>query len=121
MAENRYAIDYARLGTSKCKKCKQGITKKDPRIAKLVANPFSEDGGDMKQYHHVKCMFEALQRARPSTKKIEEPDDLEGFDVMEDEEKKLVKELIAGKHEILFTELAVSNYLNNQQDRWYNV
>ncbi|XP_033641965.1 DNA ligase 3-like [Asterias rubens] len=95
MAENRYAIDYARLGTSKCKKCKQGITKKDPRIAKLVANPFSEDGGDMKQYHHVKCMFEALQRARPSTKKIEEPDDLEGFDVMEDEEKKLVKELIA--------------------------
>ncbi|XP_022085530.1 DNA ligase 3-like [Acanthaster planci] len=95
MADNRYSVDYARLGTSKCKKCKQGIAKKEPRIAKLVTNPFSEDGGDMKQYHHVKCMFEALLRARPTTKKIDDPEDLEGFDVMEEEDKKTIKELIA--------------------------
>ena len=105
MADNRYAVDYARLGTSKCKKCKQAIAKKDPRIAKLVANPFSEDGGDMKQYHHVKCMFEVLERARPSTKKIDDTDDLEGFSEMQDEEKKLIKELIEGNHSNLIHHL----------------
>ncbi|XP_038060939.1 DNA ligase 3-like [Patiria miniata] len=94
MADNRYSVDYARMGTSKCKKCKQGIAKKEARIAKLVSNPFSEEGGDMKQYHHIKCMFEALLRARPTTKKIDDPEDLEGFDLMEDEDKKTIKELI---------------------------
>ncbi|XP_077998506.1 DNA ligase 3-like [Glandiceps talaboti] len=94
MADNRYGCDYAKLGTSKCKKCKQGIEKKSPRIAKIVANPFSDDGGDMKQYFHIGCMFETLARARATTKKIEDPGDLEGFQDMEDEEKDVIRKHI---------------------------
>ncbi|XP_072037011.1 DNA ligase 3-like [Amphiura filiformis] len=94
MADNKYAIDYAKLGTSKCKKCKQPIAKKDPRIAKLVSNPFSDDGSLMKQYHHITCMFETFARARATTKKIEDPSDLEGFENMEEPEKKLLRKLM---------------------------
>ena len=97
MAENKYSVDYAKMGTSKCKKCKQPIAKKDPRIAKHVSNPFSDDGSDMKQYHHPACMFETFLRARATTKKIEDPSDLEGFENMEEAEKKMIRKLIDGR------------------------
>lgn len=95
--EKAFMVDYARLGTSKCKKCKQGIEKKSPRIAKLSTNPFSDDGGMMKNYFHINCVFETFIRARATTKKIEDPSDLDGFEKMEEEEKKLIRKNIEGK------------------------
>lgn len=94
MADNKYVIGYAKLGTSSCKKCKQKIDKGGLRIGKVVANPFGDDGGDMKQWYHPACMFETLQRARATTKKVEEPDDLEGFDDLKQEDKDTVNQLI---------------------------
>ncbi|XP_033107614.1 DNA ligase 3-like isoform X2 [Anneissia japonica] len=94
MASTRYSVDYAKLGTSKCKRCKQGIEKKSPRIAKLVPNPFSDDGSDMKQYHHINCIFESFLKARANTKKIESTSDLEGFLDLEDQEKDIIKQHI---------------------------
>ena len=35
MADNRYAADYAKVGTSSCKKCKQKLEKGSFRIAKV--------------------------------------------------------------------------------------
>lgn len=61
MADNKYCVEYAKRGTAGCKKCKQKIDKGLPRIAKIVANPFSEDGGDMKQWYHINCIFETFQ------------------------------------------------------------
>eukprot|EP00057_Strongylocentrotus_purpuratus_P017005 XP_011671479.1 PREDICTED: DNA ligase 3 [Strongylocentrotus purpuratus] len=92
--EKSFMVDYARLGTSKCKKCKQGIEKKSPRIAKLSTNPFSDDGSMMKNYFHINCVFETFVRARATTKKIEDPSDLDGFEKMEEEEKKLIRKNI---------------------------
>ncbi|XP_064610448.1 DNA ligase 3-like [Liolophura sinensis] len=94
MAENKFIIGYAKLGTSSCKKCKQKIAKQSLRIGKVVPNPFGDGGGDMKQWHHPACIFETFKRARASTKIIEEPDDLEGFTDLQDEDKKLVNKLI---------------------------
>lgn len=94
MAENRYTTGYAKLGTSSCKKCKQKIDKGGLRIGKVVSNPFSDEGGDMKQWYHPQCMFETLKRARATTKKIEEPDDLEGFTEIEQSDKDLINKLI---------------------------
>lgn len=96
MAENKFIIGYAKLGTSSCKKCKQKIAKQSLRIGKVVPNPFGDGGGDMKQWHHPACIFETFKRARASTKIIEEPDDLEGFTDLQDEDKKLVNKLIKG-------------------------
>ena len=33
----------------------------------IVKSPFSEDG-EMKQYHHPECLFDAFKRARATTK-----------------------------------------------------
>lgn len=97
MADNKYVVGYAKLGTSGCKKCKQKIAKGALRIGKLVRNPFGSDGGDMKQWHHPNCIFDTFQRARPTTKKIEEPDDMEGFSDLRQEDKNSLIKLINGK------------------------
>ena len=70
MADAKFAIDYGKRNC-KCQKCKQPIEKGELRIAKLVPNIFSDDGGDMKQYHHPICLFESFKKARATTKVIE--------------------------------------------------
>ncbi|XP_014663885.1 PREDICTED: DNA ligase 3-like [Priapulus caudatus] len=94
MADNKYCVEYAKRGTAGCKKCKQKIEKGLPRIAKVVANPFSEEGGDMKLWHHVSCMFETFIKARATTKVIEDPEDLEGWENMEQADKDTILQLI---------------------------
>ena len=98
MTENRYITCYAKLGTSGCKKCKQKIAKGALRIGKVVPNPFSDEGGDMKQWYHPQCIFETFVRARAATKKIEDTDDLEGYDDLEPDDKDAISKLIAGKY-----------------------
>ncbi|XP_063484623.1 DNA ligase 3 isoform X2 [Symphalangus syndactylus] len=95
MAEQRFCVDYAKRGTAGCKKCKEKIVKGVCRIGKVVPNPFSEAGGDMKEWYHIKCMFEKLERARASTKKIEDLTELEGWEELEDNEKEQITQHIA--------------------------
>ncbi|GFY00270.1 DNA ligase 3 [Trichonephila clavipes] len=90
MANNRYCIDLAKRGTAGCKECNKKIEKGLVRIAKIIPNPFTESGGEMKQWFHVNCIFVKLSRARATTKKIESTDDLEGWDELEDEHKQEV-------------------------------
>ncbi|CAO2644533.1 DNA ligase 3 [Lemmus lemmus] len=95
MAEQRFCVDYAKRGTAGCKKCKEKIVKGVCRIGKVVPNPFSESGGDMKEWYHIKCMFEKLERARATTKKIEDLTELEGWEELEDTEKEQISQHIA--------------------------
>ncbi|KAM7435288.1 DNA ligase 3 [Porites harrisoni] len=92
--EKPFVVEYAAQGRAKCKTCKQQIEKNSKRIGKLVSNPFSEDGGIMKQWYHVRCIFESLSRARATTKKIDSTDDLDGFEELNDDDQKEVKSLI---------------------------
>lgn len=94
MSENKFIVGYARLGTSSCKKCKSKIDKGGLRIGKVVSNPFSDEGGDMKQWYHPSCMFETFKRARATTKKIEEPEDMEGFGDLQQEDKDSLNKMI---------------------------
>lgn len=96
MAEQRYCVEYAKRGQAGCKKCKEKIVKGMVRIGKVVPNPFSESAGEMKEWHHVKCIFEKLERARATTKKIEDITDLEGWEELQDEDKELINKLVAG-------------------------
>ncbi|NXQ27383.1 DNLI3 ligase, partial [Alaudala cheleensis] len=95
MAEQRYCVDYAKRGTAGCKKCKEKIVKGMVRIGKIVPNPFTESGGDMKEWYHVKCIFEKLDKARATTKKIEDITDLEGWEELQDEEKETINKHIS--------------------------
>ena len=65
-----------------CKKCKKKIEKGEIRIAKITASPFSDDG-EMKHYFHPACIFETFKKARTTTKVIEDPSDLEGWQEVE--------------------------------------
>uniref|UniRef100_A0A8D2QV38 DNA ligase 3 n=1 Tax=Zosterops lateralis melanops TaxID=1220523 RepID=A0A8D2QV38_ZOSLA len=91
----RYCVDYAKRGTAGCKKCKEKIVKGMVRIGKIVPNPFTESGGDMKEWYHVKCIFEKLDKARATTKKIEDITDLEGWEELQDEEKETINKYIS--------------------------
>ncbi|XP_015223255.1 DNA ligase 3 isoform X2 [Lepisosteus oculatus] len=95
MPEQRYCVEYAKRGTAGCKKCKEKIVKGLVRIGKIVPNPFSESAGDMKEWYHVKCMFEKLERARITTRRIEDITDLEGWEEVQDEDKELINKHIA--------------------------
>lgn len=90
MADTRFCIEYAKRGTAGCKKCKQKVEKGVLRIGKVVPNPFSDSGGDMKQWFHVDCIFEQLSRARATTKKIDDAGDLEGWADVQPDDRKLV-------------------------------
>ncbi|UJR26750.1 hypothetical protein I4U23_008065 [Adineta vaga] len=93
MADNRFSIDYAKLGTSACKKCKTKITKNEIRIAKVTPSPFSE-GDTMKVYHHVPCIFETFLHARATTKIIESSTDLDGWSNISPADREIVLEQI---------------------------
>ncbi|XP_015263477.1 PREDICTED: DNA ligase 3 isoform X1 [Gekko japonicus] len=95
MTEQRYCVDYAKRGTAGCKKCKEKILKGMVRIGKVVPNPFTESGGDMKEWYHVKCIFEKLEKARATTKKIEDLTDLEGWEELQDGEKEMINQHIS--------------------------
>lgn len=95
MAEQRFLVEYAKRGTAGCKKCKEKIGKGLVRIGKVVPNPFSESAGDMKEWYHVKCIFEKFERARATTKKIEDITDLEGWEELQDEDKELINKCVS--------------------------
>uniref|UniRef100_A0A3Q2VLB9 DNA ligase n=1 Tax=Haplochromis burtoni TaxID=8153 RepID=A0A3Q2VLB9_HAPBU len=96
MADQRFLVEYAKRGTAGCKKCKDKIQKGIVRIGKVVPNPFSESAGEMKEWYHVKCIFEKLERARATTKKIEDITDLEGWEELQDADKEIINKHVSG-------------------------
>jgi hypothetical protein len=96
MADNKFCADYDKRGMAACKKCKQKLTKGQMRLGKVTVNPFGDGGGDMKLWHHPQCLFDTFLRARASTKIIEDPSDVEGFNDLQDEDKDAIRDLIAG-------------------------
>ena len=95
MTENKFCIEYAARGTAGCKKCKEKIPKGEIRIAQLTANPFNDDpDAVLKNWHHVKCIFEKFSKARATTKTIEDVEELTGWDTIEPEDRPDIMKLI---------------------------
>ena len=91
--EKPFAIERAKTGRAKCKKCKCAIEKNTVRIAKLMSNPFGE--GKMKAWHHVTCIFDVFAKQRATTKRIENPsEDVSGWDDALDEDKKIILDMM---------------------------
>ena len=90
--EKPFAVERAKTGRAKCKKCKCPIEKDEIRIAKYVASFFS-DGKLMPAWHHVACLFEVFAKQRASTKRIEDPaEDVKGWEQLSDDDKKIIQD-----------------------------
>ncbi|XP_046733837.1 DNA ligase 3-like [Diprion similis] len=88
--EKPFAVERAKTGRAKCKKCKCPIEQGVVRVAKLMSNPFGE--GKMKAWHHLTCIFEVFAKQRASTKRIDDLDaDVAGWEDLDDEGKELVQ------------------------------
>ncbi|XP_046411697.1 DNA ligase 3 isoform X1 [Neodiprion fabricii] len=88
--EKPFAVERAKTGRAKCKKCKCPIEQGVVRVAKLMSNPFGD--GKMKAWHHLTCIFEVFAKQRPSTKRIDDlDDDVAGWQELDDEGKELVQ------------------------------
>lgn len=84
-----FAVERAKTGRAKCKKCKCPIDKDCVRLAKVMRNPFGD--GTMKCWHHVTCLFEVFAKQRASTKRIDDPEeDISGWDDLDEEDKDIV-------------------------------
>lgn len=91
-AEKPFCVDRAKQGRAACKKCKQKCATGELRIAKVVPSPFGS--GTMKNWHHVNCMFEQFLKQRITTKRIESPDDLDGWEALNEDDRNEIIEKV---------------------------
>lgn len=103
--EKQFCVERAKQGRATCKKCKQKCLAGELRLAKIVPNPFGD--GKMKSWHHVHCLFEQFLKQRPTTKRIESVDDIDGFDGISGDDQREIEgkieeyaKLIAEKYNI---------------------
>ncbi|XP_023727317.1 DNA ligase 3 isoform X2 [Cryptotermes secundus] len=88
----KFSVDRAKSGRAVCKKCKQKIEAGVLRLAKMGYNPYGP--GPLKLWHHVDCMFEVFSKQRPTTAKIETPDDMDGWsDLEREDQEEMLKKL----------------------------
>ena len=93
----RFMCDYAKRKAG-CQRCKKSIEKLTLRIAKCTPDFFNGGEGELKRYYHVECIFEQFARARPTTKKVENSGDIDGFDQLGDQDQELINKCIQSMH-----------------------
>ncbi|CAH1176372.1 unnamed protein product [Phaedon cochleariae] len=90
--EKPFAADIAKQGRAVCKKCKQKCLQGELRLAKLIYNPFGT--GKMKAWHHINCLFESFLKQRQTTKRLESPDEIEGWDALCEDDQSMILDKI---------------------------
>ena len=81
--KNNFSIDFSKNGRAKCKKCKKNIPKGDLRIGKCV--PFKAIF--ITQYYHPNFAFESFQKSWVSTNAITSMDEIDNFELINDDDK----------------------------------
>ena len=85
-----FIVDYCKKGTTKCRRCKKNIPLAALRIGKLAKFKTK----DIFHYFHVTCAFKSFEKARSSANTITCMDDIMGFDLIRDDERKLILQLM---------------------------
>ena len=92
-------MDYSKLGTAKCRKCKKNVPKGELRVGKRV--PFKVV--HIIQYFHINCAFALFQKARISTNVISNTEDIDGINAILEEDNlrigRLLSEIYTKKNE----------------------
>ncbi|EGG18631.1 SMAD/FHA domain-containing protein [Cavenderia fasciculata] len=96
MADRTFRVEYAKTARSSCKStdCKANIPKDTVRIAKMYPSNRFDDDGVATDYFHSECFFRAQGRARKTSKRAEDIEDLEGFEELEKKDQAEIKDLL---------------------------
>ncbi|XP_048001255.1 DNA ligase 3 [Leguminivora glycinivorella] len=84
-----FYVDRAKGGRASCKGCKGNCPSGEIRMAKIVASPYGENQ-QMKSWHHVDCLMNALIKQRPTTKRIDSIDDIGNWAAMSKEDQEYI-------------------------------
>lgn len=87
--EKVFVVEKAKNNRAGCKQCKQKCTSGEVRFVKLTHNPFAP--GKMRNCYHIDCLLEAFLKQRPTTKRIQSSDDLDGYDDLSEDDRKMVE------------------------------
>lgn len=107
---HKWKVDYAQKGGGGRATCKdmdclerhdQGglkfIEKGELRICRRVfMDKEGQPGQVMPMWYHARCIFNTFKRSRQSTRIIQSPEDLEGFDAISREDQQLLRNIIDG-------------------------
>ena len=85
-----FMVDYCKRGTTKCRKCK----KKIPSAALRIGKSAKFRTRDIYHYFHVTCAFQSFEKARSSANTITCMDDILGFDLIRDDERVMILQLM---------------------------
>ncbi|KAN0015999.1 hypothetical protein ACTFIU_005949 [Dictyostelium citrinum] len=105
MSNNTYRVEYASTGRSSCKqaKCKKQIEKGSVRIGAIFPSERFETDGVATDWFHPNCFFEKQKKARKTTKKVDDIDDLIGFDDLSKSDQKFIKSKVEEQHEFFLS------------------
>ncbi|CAK1544132.1 unnamed protein product [Leptosia nina] len=110
-----FFVDRAKVGRASCKGCKGNCPSGEIRIAKIVPSPYGENQ-QMKSWHHVDCLMNALLKQRPATKRIDSIDDIGNWANLSQEDQEYIikkinemEKLYADKHSGKYTAKVLKN------------
>lgn len=84
-----FFVDRAKSGRASCKGCKGNCPSGELRIAKLVYSPYGENQ-QMKSWHHIDCLMNALLKQRPTTKRIDSINDIGNWENISKEDQEFI-------------------------------
>ncbi|KAJ8608500.1 hypothetical protein CTAYLR_005751 [Chrysophaeum taylorii] len=99
LGDNKYVVDYAVDGRSKCRhaSCKEQIEQGVLRIGKIP--PALRTGHAIRtQWYHPECIFKSFSRMTKTTKTIHCVEDLDGFHKLIPSDQDLVKSYVHNRH-----------------------
>lgn len=111
---HKWKVDYAAKGGGGRATCKdmdclerheQGgqriIEKGELRIGRRVLIEKEGQPGQVNiMWYHARCIFNTFKRSRQTTRIIESPEDLEGFESISQEDQQLLRNIIAGTEDL---------------------
>ncbi|CAH0399223.1 unnamed protein product [Chilo suppressalis] len=103
-----FFVDRAKTGRASCKGCKGNCPSGELRLAKVVASPYGENQ-QMKSWHHVDCLMNALLKQRPTTKRIDSIDDIGNWHTLTKEDQEFLLKKI-NEMEKLYAEKNLGKY-----------
>ena len=96
---NKFKVDYSKLGTVKCRKCKKSILKGTLRIGKYV--PYKTV--IILHYFHLECGFDRMRRARVPSNTVKDVSELDGIDSITNDEISQITKLIQATPPVITT------------------